>query len=321
MKRVFCFGEVLVDFLNTGEEGSGELSLNQFTQFPGGAPANAAVAVARLGGSASFIGQVGNDQFGDFLIESLEHYGVDTSYTAVHNQAKTPLAFVFVDEHGERSFSFRRDATADILYSAEQVDSNWFEAGGVFHFCSNTLTDRSIATVTENLVSLVNQKSLLVSFDVNLRHNLWSNNKADADLVNRLVRQSHVIKYSRDEFDYMNTGDPEQYLSDLFLGNAKLVLITDGANYVEVITAEDSLKVRAPDVKAVDTTGGGDAFIGACLFGLSRLDDPFRIFEDIEKLKSIVDFAVNCGAIAVSRPGAFHALPTFEEVSDLWCQG
>ncbi len=98
MKRVVCFGEAVIDFLNTGQLREGEMSLNSFTQFPGGAPANAAVAVAKLGGEAVFAGQVGDDPFGHFLLDALQLYGVDTSIAAVHPTARTALAFVFLDD-------------------------------------------------------------------------------------------------------------------------------------------------------------------------------------------------------------------------------
>ena len=105
MSNVLCFGEALIDFLNTGQKQEERLSLNAFTQYPGGAPANAAVAVAKLGGDAAFVGQVGADMFGDFLVQSLAEYGVDTSHVLQHPTLKTALAFVARDEAGERKFS------------------------------------------------------------------------------------------------------------------------------------------------------------------------------------------------------------------------
>jgi fructokinase len=126
MRQVVCFGEALIDFLHTGAQIQHDLSLNTYTQFPGGAPANAAVAVAKLGGTAAFSGQVGDDPFGQFIVQALNLYHVDTSFVTVHPTAKTALAFVFLDDTGERRFSFHRHQTADVVLNESQVKPEWF---------------------------------------------------------------------------------------------------------------------------------------------------------------------------------------------------
>lgn len=318
MKRVVCFGEAIIDFLNTGQGVEGILSLNKFTQFPGGAPANAAVAVAKLGGDSLFAGQVGSDQFGRFLIDSLKIYGVDTRYICQHPTASTTLAFVFLDEHGERSFSFYRDRTADIIFTQEQVSENWFEGDALFHFCSNTLTNTGIAKVTKHALKLARNNDALISFDVNLRHNLWASGKCDANVVNELVYQSDLVKFSSEEIDYLSDGDRTSYLAHCFDAGVSTVLITDGGKNVLCLTPSDSLEISPPFADVVDTTGGGDAFIGAVLFGLSRQDKPLNILRKLNELKPIVEFAIYCGAFTVSKKGAFPALPTLEDVIDKW---
>ncbi len=318
MKPVVCFGEALIDFLNTGQQQEGEMLLNCFTQYPGGAPANAAVAVAKLGGRALFAGQVGDDQFGHFLLEALQSYGVDTSLAAVHPDAPTALAFVFLDASGERSFSFRRDRTADITITRGQVTEDWFQDEPILHFCSNTLTDDHIADVTNFVVERARERDAVVSFDVNLRHNLWSSGQANAEIVNELVQRSHVAKFSREELDYLSHGDEDAYLASCFAGGLMAALITDGPGDLLICTPEARASVKPPKVTAVDTTGGGDAFIGAVLYGLSLQDDATAYLKDIEGLERLVSSAAHCGAIAVTRRGAFPSFPTFAEVADSW---
>ncbi len=218
MRPVLCFGEVLIDFLNTSRNQEGELALNSFTQYPGGAPANVAVAVSRLGGESRFAGQVGADPFGEFLLNALELYGVDTTFTATHAEAKTALAFVFLDDAGERSFSFRRDGTADVVMQPEQVVDAWFERQPIVHLCSNTLTDSSIARVTREVVRRSSQRAALVSFDVNLRHNLWPAGQADPDTVNELVLNADLVKFAREEFDFLSQGNPGAFQDRCFAG-------------------------------------------------------------------------------------------------------
>jgi fructokinase len=318
VKRVVCFGEALIDFLNTGRVHEGEMSLNSFTQFPGGAPANAAVAVAKLGGEAVFAGQVGDDPFGHCLIDALQLYGVDTSIAAVHPTAKTPLAFVFLDDKGERSFSFRRDGTADLVISKSQVDADWFTGDPIVHFCSNTLTEESIADVTRHVVSQARRQEAIVSFDVNLRHNLWQSGEADGERVTDLVQKSDIVKFARKEIDFLSDGDSESYLARCFASGLTAALITDGAGEVSIHTVDSTARIRPPNVEAVDTTGGGDAFIGAVLFGLSRQAEPLSYLGDVAQLSRLVNFAAHCGAITVTRRGAFPSFPTFDDVESHW---
>ena len=318
MRRVVCFGEALIDFLNTGQSQEGDLLLNTFTQFPGGAPANAAVAAAKLGGNAAFAGQVGSDPFGEFLVDSLQRYGVDTSLTIVHPEAPTALAFVFLDADGERSFAFRRDKTADVVIAKEQVAASWFENEPIFHFCSNTLTDDSIADVTRYAVAEARRHKAVISFDVNLRHNLWQAGRADPELVNELVHGADVVKFSREEFDYLNQGDPQAYLGNCFAKGLAAALVTDGAADMSIYTANSTATVRPPAVDVVDTTGGGDAFIGAVLFGLSQQSDPLDYLGNTTALERLVTSAAHCGAWAVARRGAFPAFPEFADVEPVW---
>jgi fructokinase len=318
VRPVVCFGEALIDFLNTGQQMDGRLSLSTFTQYPGGAPANAAVAVARLGGNAAFAGQVGDDQFGHFLIDALELYGVDTSLVAIHPEAPTALAFVFLDREGERSFSFRRRRTADIAITREQIDPGWFQGTPILHFCSNTLTDEHIADVTAHVVERAREHDSAVSFDVNLRHSLWPAGKVEAEVVNTFVRTSDIVKFSREELDYLSRGNHEGYLSSCFRSGLKAALVTAGPDDIEIRTPAEKLSVTPPEVETVDTTGGGDAFIGAVLYGISLQDDAGACLADIERLQKLVSSAAYCGALAVTRRGAFPSFPTFDEIADRW---
>lgn len=314
--RIVCFGEALIDFLNTGVAREGELALNQFTQFPGGAPANVAVAAAKLGVETRFLGQVGQDTFGDFLLQSLARYGVDTSQTLRHPTAKTALAFVFLDGDGDRSFEFYRDQTADLLLCKTQLQPDQFDGCGLFHFCSNTLTTDTSADTTAAALAMARAVGAVVSFDVNLRHNLWQKGTADRDRVNIFVREAEVLKFSREELEYLAEGDSEGYLQGLLAARSRLILVTDGGAPVSVYTALGHFTVEIPPVNVVDTTAGGDGFSGGLLRVIATcgLD---TLLDDSDRLQQGVAFAVRCGAIAVSRAGAFPALPTLEEVQNL----
>ena len=314
MREVLCFGELLIDFLCTSFSKEGPLQTNQFTQFPGGAPANAAVAVAKLGGEASFLGQIGNDHFGLFLLNAIETYGVNTDMTLIHPTAETALTFIFLDEKGERQFSFRRNETADLLIQKTQIREDYFSRRPIVHFCSNTLTQKEITDVTIHLVQLATKKNSLISFDVNLRHQLWESGSADIDLVNSFVRKSNLVKFSREEFLFLARNDEQAYVSECISAGVNALIVTDGPRTITIYGHEGTAAIEPPLVEAIDTTGGGDAFIGAILFQLSQQPNPDKYCNDLGKLGLLVDFAARCGAIAVTRQGAFPAFPTKQDL-------
>lgn len=318
MKPVLCFGEALIDFLNTGKQKDGPLVLNNYCQYPGGAPANAAVAVAKLGGKAFFAGQVGNDPFGDFLADALAQYHVDTRFLLKHPSAKTALAFVMLDSCGDRSFSFHRHQTADVLFNENQIDDAWFADQPIFHFCSNTLTESDIADTTKVAVKKAKVAQCLISFDVNLRHNLWASGHADKALVNELVFAADVIKFSRDELEYLAGEDNASYIKECFSKGVSLVVITDGEHDIEYYTAEGKKSFTVPRVTAVDTTAGGDSFSGSLLFALSHFSRPKEALHSLDSLAKLITFASHCGAHTVAKPGAFPALPCFDDVKAFW---
>jgi len=318
MTRVVCFGEALIDFLNTGRERVENLETNVFRQFPGGAPANVAVAVAKLGGDAWFAGQVGNDQFGEFLVHSLQTYNVHTDFVSVHPEAKTALAFVFLDDAGDRSFSFHRERTADTLIQEDQINDDWYGPGDLFHFCSNTLTTPEIAQVTESGVRRGRAAGSIVSFDVNLRHNLWAAGKAERDAVNRLLALCDIVKFSREELDYLSAGQGSDWIAKRLDEGTALVLVTDGSSPVSYYGRCFQGDVVPSTRNVVDTTAAGDGFMGGLLFGLSSFGDVRAAIEDHEVLRSLTEFATECGAFTVTSAGAFPSLPRFEDVSRYW---
>ncbi|GGW84852.1 carbohydrate kinase family protein [Alteromonas halophila] len=316
MKPVICFGEALIDFLHVNTQTQAPLSLPEFRQYPGGAPANAAVAVARLGGDARFAGQVGDDPFGAFLGNALNAYGVNTDTLLTHPSAKTALAFVVLDETGDRHFSFHRHETADLLIEASQISPAWLPDNGIVHMCSNTLTAKPASQCTESLARQAAERGLLVSFDVNLRHNLWPGHQIDRDRVNALVHQAHLVKFSAEELAFLANGEESAYLATCLSATCDLILVTDGPAPVRIITAQGEVSLTPPDVNAVDTTAGGDAFVGGLLFALSHFLDITPVLNSQAQLEQVVTFAAHCGARAVTRQGAFTSLPSLHDITN-----
>jgi fructokinase len=312
---ILCFGEALIDFL-ASEPSEGEA--RSFRQFAGGAPANAAVAVAKLGGRCEFVGMLGEDMFGDFLLQSLREAGAGVRYVRRTSAAKTALAFVSLDAHGERSFSFYRPPAADLLFRDEDFDTDCFRSAGVFHACSNSLTDADIAATTLSGMARARTAGALVSIDLNLRPALWPDATPALPVLWGALEAADLIKLAREELEYLKEGRfSDDDIVGRLLRSARLVLITDGAAPMRWFARERSGELPTIKVKAVDTTAAGDAFIGGLLLRLQREGIDARTFDAFlaqsEELERCLRFASACGALAVTRHGAFAALPTHAE--------
>lgn len=313
--RVFCFGEALIDMLQTDSKQEGPLSIPTFRQFPGGAPANVTVAVAKLGGDAFFIGQVGDDTFGHFLKKSLETYGVNTKHLMMHKTARTPIAFVSLDNEGERSFDFYRHDTADLAYQADQLEGTVLEKGGIFHFCSNTLTHDKNYAVTLELLDRAKKAGCLISFDFNVRANLWPDPSQIRDRILACMAYADIVKVSIEELAYVEPGGLDLFVRSALTGGVSVVLATDGGNPVQLFTGVDRREVKTPTVKAIDTTAAGDAFMGGFLCVIAHTEKIEGILTDTDALAKAVSFAVRCGAHTVTRPGAYTALPDASDIT------
>lgn len=312
MKPILCFGELLIDFLNVNTTEEGGFRLPEFRQYPGGAPANVAAAIGRLGGPARFLGQAGNDRFGRFLKDAMVAMNVDMRYLQVHPTAHTPLAFVSLDDSGERSFDFLREGTADLVMTKADFPGRVFDGVGVFHFCSNTLTDDRIAMTTWYAIQFARQAGATISFDVNLRHNLWPAGRVNPDVIKQFIGMADWVKVSREELDWV---EARGYPMTAWLTSVEAVWVTDGAGDIQVARKSGGLTVKPPRVSAVDTTAGGDAFTGGLLLALNQAGMDILSDGDVRRA---TEFAAACGAMAVSRPGALPALPTWSEVSAKW---
>lgn len=320
MKHIVCFGEALIDFL--ASPATDPLAPPTFTQYAGGAPANAAVAIARLSGRACFVGMLGQDKFGDFLKHSLDQAGVDTRYALRTHEAKTALAFVSLDEDGERSFSFYRPPAADLLFRDGDFDPQCLADAGIFHVCSNSLTDAGIASTTVHGMARARAAGALVSIDLNLRPALWP---AGFDPMPRLwqaLEAADLVKLAAEELAYLCArGDTADAVIQRLLRNARAVLVTHGPGPVQWYSRSQQGTLPAHAVRAVDTTAAGDAFMGGLLYQLQARDVDAAAFDallaDRRAFEDVLRFAVACGALAVTRFGAFASLPQREEAEAL----
>ncbi|KQX44644.1 MULTISPECIES: PfkB family carbohydrate kinase [unclassified Paenibacillus] len=315
---IVCLGELLIDFVPE-VNGQALADVTSFQRAAGGAPANVAAAVARLGGDARFIGKIGRDPFGDFLVRTLDEVGVHTAVVQT-DEAKTGLAFVSLRTDGERDFLFFRDPAADMLLRADEVQAQWLEDAAVYHFGSVSLIAEPCRTATLDAARRARELSALVSYDPNVRLALWpSADAARAEILAQLPL-ADVVKVSEEEIEFLLGVDVTTGAQQLLQRGPKVIIITLGPEGCRVVTARQDVVIPGTPVAAVDTTGAGDSFVGGMLYQLVSLGaTPATIVDVLAKTgaaEQVFAFANRVGAITTTRRGAIPALPTLAEVQD-----
>ncbi|KHN15693.1 Putative fructokinase-5 [Glycine soja] len=311
---VVCFGEILIDFVPT----VGGVSLAEapaFKKAPGGAPANVAVGISRLGGSSAFVGKVGADEFGYMLADILKQNDVETSGMKFDPNARTALAFVTLRADGEREFLFFRNPSADMLLQESELDKNLIKKAKIFHYGSISLIDEPCKSAHLAAMRFAKESGCILSYDPNLRLALWPSAEAARDGIMSIWDQADVIKISEDEITFLTGGDDPYddnvVLKKLFHPNLKLLIVTEGSEGCRYYTKEFKGRVAGVKVKPVDTTGAGDAFVSGIIYSLAS---DQSLFQNEEHLRKALHFANVCGAITVTERGAIPALPTKEAV-------
>lgn len=314
MTKLISIGEALIDFIPS-QKGVGLKDVTGFTRVAGGAPANVCACVSTLGKQSVMLTKLGQDSFGDHIVEVLDKSNVDTSYIKRTNEANTGLAFVSLKEDGNRDFSFYRNPSADMLLDENEIEETLFNRGDVLHFCSVDLIDAPVRKAHDKAIRFALSNEMIISFDPNVRLPLWDDHEEYKKVINEYVKYAHILKISDEELEFI-TGKTYQEggLNDLFRGNVQLVIYTKGPDGAEIITKNNQkYSHNGFKVNAVDTTGSGDSFIGAFLYKL--LDNKITDLCGIDYTEYI-KFANAVGAIVASKKGAIASMPTIEEVNE-----
>lgn len=316
MNKLLSIGEALIDMIPE-QVNKGIAEVEKFQPIVGGAPANVCGAFVKLGGEAEMITQLGDDPFGDKIVSEFEAFGIGKEYVKRTDKANTALAFVALRDDGNREFSFYRRPSADMLMGAEDVKEEWFQGEYALHFCSVSLGDFPMKEAHRQAVSYAEKHGMLISFDPNLRKLLWSSEKALYDTVHEFIPYAHVLKISDEELEFL-TGKTEirDALEQLFVGNVKMVIYTKGSDGAECYTKKASAFAPCEKVKAVDTTGAGDGFIGSFLYQLFKNGVNARNIEDVssEQMESFLKFSNRFCGYSVQRSGAIASYPTTDEI-------
>lgn len=307
---IVAIGEVLIDLTQTGTDGAG---VPQYAANPGGAPANLAVAAARLGASTALISKVGQDAFGRYLRKVMEENKVDVSALTVDEEQHTTMAVVSVDENGERDFTFYRDPGADSMLLKDEIPLGLLKEARFLHFGSVSLTREPARTTTLCAAETARALGAVITYDPNYRANLWPNRDTAIRRMRNPLDMVDILKISDEELPLLaDTDDLEAGTAALAEHGIRLILVTLGPNGVFYRFGGKTGTVPGVPCTVGDTNGAGDTFFGAFLSRLSRLDGPDCLTADT--LEEMLAFANKAASITTSRRGAIPAMPTLEEM-------
>ncbi|MEH4659633.1 aminoimidazole riboside kinase [Phytobacter diazotrophicus] len=295
--QVWCLGDAVVDLL---PEGDGRLM-----QCAGGAPANVAVGIARLEGKSGFIGRVGQDPFGKFMYDTLRQEKVNTDYMTFDEAQRTSTVVVALDDEGERSFTFMVRPSADLFLQVDDLPA--FRQGEWLHSCSIALSAEPSRTTTLLAMQRVREAGGFVSFDPNIRTDLWQDPQMLQRCLERAFALADVVKLSEEELAFMTASTDLRVamktLAERFA--IKLLLVTQGKAGVQALFQGDIFHYSSEPVTSMDTTGAGDAFVAGLLWQLAQTGLP----QSEPDLALGLKYAQRCGALATTAKGAMTALP------------
>lgn len=317
MLDVVSIGETLID-LTPADLVEGENQ--QYICNPGGAPANVAVILAKLGSKVSIISKVGKDHFGTLLEQTLLQCGVDTSMLSFTEEANTTLAFVHLNDEGDRSFSFYRKPGADTYLQWADVPVEKLQSSRLVHFGTVSMTHEPSRTATIQSVEAAKQSGTLISFDPNVRLALWDNDEELKKYINWGLSVADIVKISEEELSFVtgitSVAEGAAQLQQQY--NITVLVVTLGAKGCYYRLSQHEGFVPTFQVKTIDTTGAGDAFMGSLLFKLlehGKLDSLKQL--NNHQMIEVLTFANASGALVTTKKGALQSMPTASEISEL----
>lgn len=307
MYDVVALGELLIDFTTQSIDSDGYPTM---AAHPGGAPANFLAAIAKFGGKAALLGKVGTDTFGKLLTDTLRKAGIEMKGLVASDKVFTTLAFVTLDENGDREFAFARMPGADTQLTFDELDLSLIDETRVFHFGTLSLTDEPARSTTYRAVEYAKAHGKLVTYDPNLRKPLWRSLDEAKEQMLWGLRQADVVKISDEEVEFLfglGAREGAQYILGHF--PVKLVFVTCGADgcWFQNRNAGghvDSLK----DIKVVDATGAGDIFGGSAVWKLLQTGKAPEDLTEAE-LRGIVSFACKAAGLSTTKPGGISSVP------------
>ncbi len=310
---VTALGEILIDYTPCGKN---EYGYPMYIQNPGGGPVNLAAAVAKFGGKCAYIGKVGDDAQGRFLVNCLDGVGVDTTGISSDPEYNTTLAFVTLYDDGERDFTFYRNHEADVRLSVDEVPFDHIKNSKILHISSLSLTHDAAREATWAAIRCAKEAGVLISFDPNYRAAIWSAEAALAQ-IRAVLPYADVVKFSEEEAEMVcGTSDLAQcaaYFRNCGIKLCALTLGKEGA-YVSYDGGAFRNAAYTRDIVSVDATGAGDIFWGSFLSCLIKEGDAEAALRDEAFLKKAFAFASAASGMSTAKRGGLPSVPALEDV-------
>ena len=312
MIDVVALGELLIDFTCASVDAEGYPTM---VAHPGGAPANFLAALTKFGANTALLGKVGTDAFGKMLTNTLHSAGIETKGLVAADDVFTTLAFVTLDETGNREFSFSRKPGADTCLTFEELDLSLIDEAKVFHFGTLSLTDEPARSTTYKAVEYAKSKGKLITYDPNLRKPLWKSLDTAKEQIIWGLGQADVVKISDEEVEFLfglGVEEGAKYILENY--GVKLVFVTCGADGCFFKNAKAEGKVPSlAGIKVMDTTGAGDIFGGSAVWKLLQTGKAPETLEEAE-LRDVVRFACTSAGLSTTKPGGISSVPEYETV-------
>lgn len=314
MKKLIAIGEALIDFAPS-QSGKKIKEVESFLPKTGGAPANVCGAFTCLGGTSEMITQLGNDPFGDKILDDFHAHNIGCNYVLRTDKANTSLAFVSLGADGNREFSFYRNPGADMLLSEDEIQKEWFQDCSVLHFCSVSLGDFPMKEAHRKAILTAKEQGALISFDPNIRLALWKNPNDLKAAILEFLPYADIIKISDEELEFITGESDIEKVTERLLSHSRLIIYTTGSSGAQAFTKTVSCQADGIKVSAVDTTGAGDGFIGSFLYQLCASGKEIEMLS-AEELREYLRFSNGFCALSVQKHGAIDSYPDKDTVLD-----
>jgi fructokinase len=309
MAKLISIGEALIDQVKKGVKLIG--------RFTGGAPTNVAAMVANLGQSSVLLTKIGDDDEGKMILETLRQLGVDTNHIKVTDAHDTTVAKVQVDKKGQRTFTFDRRNAADLFLTKEDIDPSLFESGDILHFGSVNLVPSLTRKAHEFAIDTAKKNNLMLSFDPNLRFNLWPNPLALREAVKEFMIGVDIFKVTEEELNFIFPDmSIESAIEKVFQAKITWLILSKGDQGLVAYQAKQKpIVIKGNKVKVVDTTGAGDALIGALLTKLLAAGiSKSKLTSSALKMKDYLTFANAVAALSTTKSGAIESFPSQDDL-------
>ncbi len=312
---IICIGEALIDFIAV-ESGKNLADVESFKKTAGGAPANVAAGVSKLGRKSAFIGRLGNDEFGFFLRDIIRETGVDCSQIQFDSEARTGLAFISLPTPNTREFLFYRNPSADTRLDLNSFDKDFIKNTEILHFGSITLINEPARSATLEAVKIAKGSGAIISYDPNLRLNLWLDPEIARSEINSTIPLADLIKVNDEELRFLTgINDLEEAISVILSQGPLLCIVTLGEKGCCYKTKSYFGEFGSFKVNSIDSNGCGDSFVSSILVAI--LDYGFKnILSDRNIMFSAIKFASAAAAITSTRKGVISSLPEKIEVEN-----